>query len=72
MEQFIEFHIPKHKEKVPLDVRILMDKVTKLYEIYQEAIDGSRLAEAQFFRNYIEHEITIIQCRLRYYGYVPE
>ena len=29
MEQFIKHHIPKHKEKVPLDARILMDKVYK-------------------------------------------
>ena len=72
MEQFIKHHIPKHKEKVPLDVRILMDKVTNLHKIYLEAIEGSRWSEALFFKNYIEHEITIIQCRLRYYGYVPE
>ena len=72
MEQFIKHHIPKHKEKVPLDVRILMDKVTNLYKIYLEAVDGLRLSEAMFFKDYIEHEITIIQCRLRYYGYVSE
>ena len=72
MEQFIKHHIPKYKEKVPLDVRILMDKVTNLYKIYLEAVDGLRLSEALFFKDYIEHEITIIQCRLRYYGYVSE
>ena len=42
MEQFIKHHIPKHKEKVPLDVRILMDKVTNLHKIYLEAIEGTR------------------------------